>query len=136
MPVSARTKALRKSLPFAPKRRPIISKAQWTLAEITVLRDMYAAGKSAAEIAASVGRSKKGVYAVAKLRGLTFGVPRTGVPDEAAILGEPAVDPPVRDFAVLIGAARYEDDPRSIKPQPGRVFYRPATHVDRIGSLA
>ncbi len=114
MPSKARLRRLDKSLRF----RPIIPKAHWTLAEITVLRDMYAAGASAADIAAKLKRSKKGVYAVAKLRGLTF----RGVP-------------PVRDFAQLIGARRYEDDPRSARPQPLVTFHRPATFVAQKGSL-
>lgn len=129
MPSAARAKRLDRGL----KSRPIVKNAHWTMAEIAVLREMHAAGKSAAEIAAKLKRSKKGVYAVAQVRGLTFGRSRTGVPDEAAILGEPAVDPPVRSFAELIGARRYDDDPRSVRPQPGHV-YRPATYVaPRIG---
>lgn len=131
MPSKARALRLDKGL----RTRPIIPKAQWTLAEITALRDMYAAGASAADIAAKLKRSKKGVYAVAKLRGLKFGGPRSGVPDEAAILGEPAIDPPVRDFAKLIGERRYDDDPRSTRPQPLVTFHRPATFVAQVGQL-
>lgn len=131
MPGSARAKRFDKSLSSRPvRRRPIVKKPQWTLAEVTALREMHAAGASALAIAAKLGRSKSGVYAVAEVRGLSFG--GAGIPEEAAILGEPAVDPPVRDFATLIGAARYEDDPRSVKPQPGRV-QRPATYVASRG---
>ena len=134
MPGSARAKRFDKSLSSrSVRRRPIIYNAHWTLAEVAALREMHAAGASALAIAAKLGRSKSGVYAVAKVRGLTFGRSRTGVPDEAAILGEPAVDPPVRSFAELIGPRRYDDDPRSVRPQPGHV-YRPATYVaPRIG---
>lgn len=129
MPGSARTKRFDKSLSSrSVRRRPIIYNAHWTLAEVAALREMHAAGASALAIAAKLGRSKSGVYAVAKVRGLSFGGARTSIPDEAAIVGEPAIDPPVRDFAALIGAARYEDDPRSLKPQPGHV-HRPATYV-------
>ena len=124
MPSAARTKRLDRGL----KSRPVVKNAHWTMAEISALREMHAAGKSAAEIAAKLKRSKKGVYAVAKVRGLTFGQSRIGIPDEAAILGEPAVDPPVRSFAELIGPRRYDDDPRSVRPQPGHV-HRPATYV-------
>lgn len=112
------------------RRRPVTQNAHWTLAEITMLRDMAAAGATTTEIAARLARSREGVASVAKRRGIVTGPARV-----MTVNGETVVRHVKPTFASLIGTRRFEDDRRSLKPQPAGTVYRPATYVRQVGYL-
>lgn len=112
------------------RRRPIQKSAHWTLAEIATLREMAGAGATVPAIAAVLGRSPDGVASVAKRRGIVTGSGRAATTADGARVTEARPS-----FASLIGSRRFEDDPRSTKPQPAAVVYRPATHVMQVGQL-
>lgn len=112
------------------RRRPVTPNANWTLAEITTLRDLAAAGATSTEIATALGRSRDGVASVAKRRGIVTGSARVMTAN-----GETVVRHVKPTFASLIGSRRFEDDRRSLRPQPAGTVYRPATYVRQVGYL-
>lgn len=111
---------------------------RWSEDQLALLGELAALDLTAYEIAKRLDKSKRAVIGIANRRGIRI---KPGVPTRRDYLkpsdsaDEPAIAAPTGDFASLIGSRRFEDDPRSTKPQPAAVVYRPATHVMQVGQL-
>lgn len=95
----------------------------WGFSDVAELRRLAEAGESAAAIAKALNRSKSAIGRAARRRGILIGATLVAVTKRAT-------------FAELMAGRRYDDDPRSARPQPLVTFHRPATFVAQKGSLA
>lgn len=102
---------------------------------IAEVRALAADNLTAAEIAAKLGIQKRAVVRIAHRNKIAIRPPDYRQHAHQPWRDEPPVAPPVASFAELIGTRRYDDDPRSVKPQPVMVIHRPATYVAQRGYL-
>lgn len=106
----------------------------WSQDEIDALTKYAGEKMSVAEIARKLGRTMRAVIGIAHRKKIDLvrrPAPITSSPQD----NEPSIAAPLADFGSLIGKRRYQDDPRSLKPQPVVIVHRPPTHVMQVGQL-
>ena len=113
--------------------RRAAARPQWAQADRDRLAALAAEGLTRAEIADAMKMTKSAIIAMALKLGIEI---KRVLAQKARMEDAPVIYRGDREFAALMGLRRYADSTISLRPQPVVVYGRPATQIDRSGTLA